>query len=120
MTKNMEESVDSPSHRLNEDNMVQDYTRYCLYKGTPPQIRIAPTENCCHCDRKDTLLHRLAECGDGLYQWEWTKKRLAIHDGYRKNDYSDHTSHFGHRSDNVLYCGCWRNLWGLDSSLSGT
>ena len=25
------------SHRLNEDNMVQDYTRYCPYKGTPPQ-----------------------------------------------------------------------------------
>ena len=37
MAKNMEESVDSPSHRPNEDNMVQDYTRYCPYKGTPPQ-----------------------------------------------------------------------------------
>jgi len=42
------------------------------------KIRIAPTEYCRLCDRKDTLLHRLAECGDGRYQWEWTKKRLAI------------------------------------------
>ena len=43
-----------------------------------------------------------------------------IHDGYRKNGYSGHTSHFGHRSANVLYCGWWRDLWGLDRSLSGT
>jgi len=43
-----------------------------------------------------------------------------ILDGYRKNGHSDHTSHFDHRSDNVLYSGCWRNLWGLDRSLSGT
>jgi len=42
------------------------------------KIRIVPTENCGLCDRKGTLLHRLAECGDGRYQWEWTKKRLAI------------------------------------------
>ena len=42
------------------------------------KMRIAPTENCRHCDRKDTLIHRLAECGDGRYQWEWTKERLAI------------------------------------------
>jgi hypothetical protein len=42
------------------------------------KIRIAPTENCHLCVRKDTLLHRLAECGDGRYQWEWKKKRLAI------------------------------------------
>ena len=26
----------------------------------------------------DTLLYRLAECGDGRYHWEWTKKRLTI------------------------------------------
>ena len=87
------------------------------------KIRIAPTQNCRLCDRKDTLLHRLAECRDGRYQWEWTKKRLAImliHDGYRKNGYSDHTSHSDHHSANVLYCGCWRNWWGLDRSLSGT
>jgi len=42
------------------------------------KIRIAPTEICRLCDRKDTLLHQLAECGDSRYQWEWTKKRLAI------------------------------------------
>jgi len=42
------------------------------------KIRVAPTENCRLCDRKENLLHRLAECGDGRYQWEWTKKRLAI------------------------------------------
>jgi hypothetical protein len=75
MAKNMEESVDSTSHRLNEANMVQDYTQY---KGTLHKIRIASTENCHLCDRKDTLLHRIAECGNGRYQWELTKKRLAI------------------------------------------
>ena len=32
------------------------------------KIRIAPTENFRLCDRKETLLHRLAECGDGRYQ----------------------------------------------------
>jgi len=37
IVKNMEESVYSPSHRLNEDNMVQDYTRYLRYKRTLPQ-----------------------------------------------------------------------------------
>ena len=42
------------------------------------KIRITPTENCRLWDRNDTLLHRLAECGDGRYQWEWTKKRPAI------------------------------------------
>ena len=41
------------------------------------KIHIVPTENCRHCDR-DTLVHRLAECGDGRYQWEWTKKTLSI------------------------------------------
>ena len=34
------------------------------------KIRIAPTENCRLCDRKDTLLHRLAEFGDDRYQRE--------------------------------------------------
>ena len=37
MAKKMEESVDSPRHRFSEDNVVQDYTRCCPYKGTPPQ-----------------------------------------------------------------------------------
>jgi len=34
----------------------------------------------------------------------------VIHDWYRKNGYSGHTSLSGHRRTNVLYCGCWRNL----------
>jgi hypothetical protein len=49
--------------------------------GRLHEIRIAPTENCRICDRKDTLLHRVAEYGDGRYQWEWTRKRLAIMPG---------------------------------------
>ena len=48
-------------------------TNECLYK-----IRIAPTENCRFCGRKDTLHHRLAECGVGQYEWEWTRQLLAI------------------------------------------
>ena len=70
--------MDNPSHRLNEDDMVQDYTRYCPSKERLNSIRIVPTEDCRICDRKDTLLHRLAECGNGRYQQEWTKKILAI------------------------------------------
>jgi hypothetical protein len=27
------------------------------------RIRIAPTDRCRHCNRKETLLHRLTECG---------------------------------------------------------
>ena len=55
-----------------------------------------------------------AQRKDSRSCYEW------IHDGYRKNGYSGHTSHSGHRSATVLYCGCWRNLWGFDRSLSGT
>jgi hypothetical protein len=29
------------------------------------RIRIAPTDRCRHCDRQDTLLHRLTESGEG-------------------------------------------------------
>jgi len=74
----MEESVDSPSHRLNEDNWYKIIHIIVPTKERLHKIRIAPTENCRHCDRNDTLPHRLAECGDDRYQWEWTKKRLAI------------------------------------------
>ena len=35
-------------------------------------IRLAPTDQCRHCDRKDTIQHRLTECGDGEIVWEWT------------------------------------------------
>jgi len=78
MAKNVEESVHSPSHRLNEDNMVQDIHDIVPTQARIHKIRIAPTENCRLCDRKHTLLQRLVECGDGRYQWEWTKERLAI------------------------------------------
>jgi len=41
------------------------------------RIRIAPTDKCRHCDRQDTILHRLTECGDGERIWKWTRQRLA-------------------------------------------
>jgi len=40
-----------------------------------------------------------------------------IHDWYRKNGYSDHTSLFGNSSSKVLDFVYWCNLWGLDRSL---
>jgi hypothetical protein len=43
-----------------------------LYK-----IRLNTTDRFRHCDRKDTIQHRLIECGDGALVWEWTRLRLA-------------------------------------------
>jgi hypothetical protein len=42
------------------------------------RIRIACTQLCRHCDRKDTLRHRHTECGDGWHQWECTRQQIAL------------------------------------------
>ena len=89
------------------------------------KIRIAPTQNCRFAIGRtpySTALRKVAMVdinGNGQRKDSRSYYEL-IHDGYPKNGYSGHTSHSGHSSVNVLYCGCWRNLWCLDRSLSGT
>ena len=39
------------------------------------KIQMVPTDLC---NKTDTLLHRLTECGEGPTMWEWTRWRLAI------------------------------------------
>jgi hypothetical protein len=41
------------------------------------KIRLVNLKNCTQCGRKDTTLHRLAECGVGKEIWECTRTRLA-------------------------------------------
>lgn len=41
------------------------------------KIRIAATEQCQHCGEKDTLQHRLTECGDTKQIWTWTRARMS-------------------------------------------
>ena len=40
-------------------------------------IKISPTDNCNECNNKDTLIHRLTECGESITNWEWIKKIIA-------------------------------------------
>jgi hypothetical protein len=42
------------------------------------KIRLSASDLCRHCDRLDTLEHRLTECGDGNPMWEWIRQRLAL------------------------------------------
>jgi len=39
--------------------------------------KIAPTDRCHECGRKDTLCHRLNECGEGQETWTRTKTIIA-------------------------------------------
>ena len=41
------------------------------------RIKMSPTDVCEECDKKDTLIHRLNECGEGQPMWEWTRKVTA-------------------------------------------
>jgi hypothetical protein len=41
------------------------------------KIRLVPTDLCRQCNRKDTLPHRLIDCG-GPQMWEWTLRCIAI------------------------------------------
>ena len=42
------------------------------------KILMVLTDLCRLCNKTDTLLHRLTECGEGPTMWEWTRWRLAI------------------------------------------
>jgi hypothetical protein len=42
------------------------------------RIRVAPTDRCRHCEKQDTLLHWLTECGEGEQIWKWTRQKLAL------------------------------------------
>jgi len=41
------------------------------------KIRLTPTDLCDHCNRLDSLQHRLTECGAGPLMWEGTRKIMA-------------------------------------------
>ena len=41
------------------------------------RINRSPTEACRHCGKTDTIGHRLTECGEGSWLWNWTKRRIA-------------------------------------------
>jgi len=40
-------------------------------------IRMADNEDCTLYGRRDTLTHRLTECGEGKSIWRWTRSRLV-------------------------------------------
>ena len=40
-------------------------------------IGISTTESCRHCAARDTVLHRLVECGQAPEQWDWLAGRVA-------------------------------------------
>jgi hypothetical protein len=41
------------------------------------KIRMATTDKCRYCD-KDTLQHRLTQCGDGKCIWKWTRQKVTL------------------------------------------
>jgi hypothetical protein len=41
-------------------------------------ISIAPTDACTICNMPETRRHRITECGNGRFHWEWTRRRLAL------------------------------------------
>jgi hypothetical protein len=40
-------------------------------------IKLSNSAQCRKCGDKDTIMHRLTDCGTGNVIWEWTKKRIA-------------------------------------------
>jgi len=41
------------------------------------RINISTNDTCTECGRRDTLEHRLVECGEGEQTWQWTSSRIA-------------------------------------------
>jgi hypothetical protein len=41
-------------------------------------INLAVTANCRQCNAKDSLSHRLTECGEGPAIWSWTNSKIAM------------------------------------------
>jgi hypothetical protein len=77
------------------------------------RIRIAPTDRCRHCDKKDTLQHRLTECGEGELIWTWKRQKLerilrTVPGGYRANGSCDLISQYGHRHGGERCNGYWQ------------
>ena len=53
-----------------------------IHDNIPPhtrlhQISLNPTDFCDHCNRLDSLQHRLTECGAGPLMWEGTRTLMA-------------------------------------------
>jgi hypothetical protein len=42
------------------------------------KMRIAPTDKCVECGMRNTIEHRLIECGEGQRMWEWTRMKIAM------------------------------------------
>ena len=40
-------------------------------------IRLAESDRCTRCERRDTLTHRFTEGKEGTAVWQWTKERIA-------------------------------------------
>jgi len=68
-------------------------TNYRLAK-----IQRSTTNNCQHCVRVDTLIHRLTECSEGADIGGWTRSRIAIilrmDPKYILTDWTDRPSEF--------------------------
>jgi hypothetical protein len=41
------------------------------------KIKLSPVEACTVCGERDTLLHRIVECGEGRTIWDWVRSRIA-------------------------------------------
>jgi hypothetical protein len=40
-------------------------------------IRLTDSALCSTCGERDTIMHRITECGEGREIWEWTRKHIA-------------------------------------------
>jgi len=40
-------------------------------------IRLVESDRCRHRGRRDTFVHRLTECNEGMTVWLWTRERIA-------------------------------------------
>jgi hypothetical protein len=41
------------------------------------RIRLVNTEGCTICGQRDSLEHRLIECGEATIMWNWTRSKIA-------------------------------------------
>ena len=75
MWKNVHETPVSATVKVTWYRTTHDIipTRKRLHK-----IRLTPTDPCDHCNRLDSLQHRLTECGGGPLMWEGTRKLMAL------------------------------------------
>jgi len=71
LAENMGEFNNSADIRSGQSRVVQDRTIHDILPTNESlhRIKISPTDGCKECDKKDNLIHRLAECG-GQPMWE--------------------------------------------------